>query len=135
MLGVSRRYEPGIFIEKERKTMAFERYLKQRGQVNKPRVAVWKTGQIGLNEAALREFGLTEMTHAALFYDRDKKKIGLRFSDSAKEEGAVKVVRRGGGAIIFAKGFLRYFGIEYSRARRFSLVFDEKQALYILQPE
>jgi len=115
--------------------MAFERYLKQRAQVNKPRVSVWKTGLIWLNGAALRSFGLTKMTHVILFYDRDKKRIGLRFSESAKEEGALKVVRKGGGAVIFSKGFLQYFGIEYPRAQRFSLVLDEKQALYILQPE
>jgi len=115
--------------------MAFERYLKRRGQVDSPRVAVWKTGHIGFNGAALRAYGLTKMTHAALFYDREKKKIGVRFLESGKEEGALKVVRRHGGATIFAWGFLRYFGVEFSQVRRFSLVFDEKQALHILQPE
>jgi hypothetical protein len=115
--------------------MAFERYLGQRSNVNKPRVSVWKTGQIGLNGAVLHELGLEKKTYASLFYDRAKKKIGLRFSDSAKEEGAVKLVRRGGGAVVFARGFLRYFKIDHSRARRFKLVFDEKQSLHVLEPE
>ena len=108
--------------------------MRQRGEMSKPWAAVWKTGQIGLNAAVLHELGLAKATHAVLFYDLDTKKIGIRFAESAKEEGAVKLVRRGGGASIFAKGFLRYFGIDHSKSRRFSLVFDQKQNLHILEP-
>ncbi len=115
--------------------MAFERYLKQRGEVTKPLATVWKTGQIWLNRAALDGLGQKKVTHAVLFFDRDKKKIGIRFTDSAKEEGAVRVSTRGAGAAVFAKGFLKYFGIEHNKSRRFKLVFDKKQRLYILEAE
>lgn len=115
--------------------MAFERYLRQRAESMKPAASLWKTGQIGINGAALRELGLEKMTHVVLFYDRGRKKIGLRFADSGREESAVKLVRRGKGAAVFARGFVKYYGEDITKARRFKLVRDEKQNLWVLEPE
>ena len=115
--------------------MAFERYFRQRADMSKPRVLIGKTGQIGLNAAGLQKFGLGKATHAALFYDRDKKKIAIQFADSAKEKGLLKLVPRGNGVVIFAKSFLRYYEVDFSRAQHYSLIFDGKQDLYVLEPE
>ncbi len=43
--------------------------------------------------------------------------------------------RRGGAAVLFARGFFRYYGIDFSKSRRFRLAYDEKQSLHVLEPE
>jgi hypothetical protein len=116
--------------------MAFERYIGQRrAAFMVPKAAIWKTGQINLNRAFLEKHGIPKAGHALLFFDREKKRIGIRFTAEAKEAGAAKVAKKAGGAYIFAKGFLAHFGIEHGKARRFDVRRDDKEDLFILEPE
>jgi hypothetical protein len=100
-----------------------------------PKAAIWKMGQINLNRAFLEKYGATEKDRAVLFYDKEKKRIAFRLVGDAKEPGAAKLSKRAGGAYIFAKGFLAHFGIDHSKARRFDVRRDEKEDLFILEPE
>jgi len=124
-----------IQFNPRRRKMAFERYLRRKGFFTKPLVSIWKTGLISINDSAHRQLGLEKMTHAVLFYDRDNKKIGLRFVDSSKEEGAIRLGKRKGSTYIYARGFLGYYGVDLSKALRFTPVHDEKHNIFVLEAE
>ncbi len=115
--------------------MGFERYIGLRAMAGEPKAAIWKTGQINLNRAFLEKYDVKKMSHALLFFDKDKKKIAFRLIQDGKEPGAAKMSPKANGGMIFAMGFLRYYGIEFGKARRFDVRYDEKENLYTLEAD
>jgi len=114
--------------------MAFERYLRLRmSKFMKPAASIWKMGQINFNRSAVEKHKLSGFKYVALFFDRDKKRIGLKFTNDAKEPDVGKVSTKRGGVTIYAKGFLSHFGIESGKGRRFDIRYDEKDDLFILE--
>jgi len=115
--------------------MAFERYLGQRMALKGPKAAIWAQGIIVFNGAAIGKWKLTDSRFAVLFYDREKKRIGVKFTNDPKEAGARTFRQRKHDGTIFAKAFFGHYGIDYSKAVRFDIEFDEKNGLYILTEE
>jgi hypothetical protein len=116
--------------------MAFERYLRTRmAKSTQPAASIWKMGQVSLNRSAAEMFKLGGFKYVALFFDRDKKRIGLKFTNDAKEPGVGKISTKRGGAAIYAKGFLQHFGIDFSQSKRYTIQHDEKNGMLILESE
>jgi hypothetical protein len=101
----------------------------------KPGASIWKMGQLSFNRSAVETYKLDGFKYAVLFYDRDKKKIGIKFTNDAKEQGAGKVSMKRRDAMVFAKGFLEHFGIEHSKTKRFAIQHDEKNGMFVLEAE
>lgn len=115
--------------------MSFERYIGQRAAMKEPKASIWKAGQINLNRAFLEKYDVKKTSFALLFFDKDKKKIAFRLIQNGKEPGAAKLSPKASGAMIHTKGFLKYFGIEGGKGRRFDVRYDEKEDLYILEAD
>ncbi|MCG2815236.1 MAG: hypothetical protein L6425_04800 [Candidatus Aminicenantes bacterium] len=115
--------------------MGFEQYYGQRVKSGVPKASIWKGGQIYLNNTLLNTFNLSSTAFVHLFYDKDKSRIGFRPGSKSAEPGAIKLLVRSGGGLLFARGFLNHFGIKYSQAQRFDAHYNEKENLYILEPE
>ena len=93
--------------------MTFERYLRM-GMQN-PRSLWRRSGRWGNSASTGAPWKRTNWSgfkYVVLFYDRDKKKIGIKFTNDAKEQGVGKVSMKRRDAMIFAKGFLQHFGID-----------------------
>jgi len=110
--------------------MAFEKFT-SRGRSFKPRVSIWKRGQIGLTQAAVDKFNLFENQYVVAFYDKDVQKIGLKFTSNKQEEGAAKMNVKSTGAIFSAKAFLDYYEIDYTKTKRYDIDFDKEAELYV----
>jgi hypothetical protein len=112
--------------------MPFERFT-QTGQRFKPKISIWsKGGQMGLNQGAIVKYNLDNYRYAILFFDREIKRIGIKFTNEENEEGVINFKTRKTGGVIPAKSFLDFFGIDYSETRKYDLIFDEKSKLYIV---
>ena len=110
--------------------MAFERFTKT-GRGYTPKVSIWTRGQIGFNQGAVERFKLKDFDYAVLFYDRDERKIGVRFTTEASEDGANKIVKGKTGVFISAKAFLDYYQIDHRKTRRYDVAHDNENDLYV----
>ena len=112
--------------------MAFEKFIKTGGRIGTPKVSIWSRGQIGLNSCAIIRFGLDKYKYVILFYDKDDKKVGIKFINDNTEEGAAKIVfRKAGGLSFSGVAFLHYYGIDYSETRKYDLEYDKENDLYV----
>jgi hypothetical protein len=115
--------------------MAFEKFT-QTGQRFKPKISIWEGGQIGFTQGAIKRFNLDYFNYAILFYDRERKKIGIKFTNEEKEEGVIKFNHRKTGGVISGKAFLDFYGIDYSKTiKNLDLLFDDENELYVINLE
>lgn len=115
--------------------MPFERFTKTRSRGHTPKASIWSRGQIGFNQWAVEKFDIREFRYGILFYDRESNKVGVRFTKE-QEEGAIGItVRKTGGASISATAFLNFYGIDYSKTRRYDINYDQHNDLYVIQLE
>ncbi|MHB8066814.1 MAG: hypothetical protein ACYDIC_02825 [Desulfobaccales bacterium] len=115
--------------------MSFERFT-QTGQRFKPKLSIWgKGGQIGFNKGAMNRFSFDNFRYAILFFDRENRRLGIKFTNDEKEEGIIKFNPRKTGAVIAGKAFLEYYNIDYSKTKTYDVVFDQENDLYIVNLE
>lgn len=112
--------------------MAFEKFTKTGGRIGTPKASIWKRGQIGLNKGAIHQFQLDSYNFVILFYDKDAKKIGIKFTNNDTDTGATKIVKRKDSGISFSSlAFLNYYGIDYSETTKYDLEYDNENDLYV----
>ena len=91
--------------------MSFE-FFTIAGRSFHPKASIRKQGQIGLNQGAIKRFGIEDGQLFILGYDKEREIIAMkRISDF--QEGAKKITVRAGNGAIGAKSFLDYFEISY----------------------
>lgn len=114
--------------------MAFERFTKT-GRGYTPKVSIWTRGQIGFNQGAVEKYNLKDFNFVVLFYDRDERKIGVRFTNDSSEDGANKIIKGKTGIFVSAKAFLDYYDITHVKTKRYDIAYDSENDLYIFSPE
>jgi len=115
--------------------MAFKRF-ENAGRSYTSQLSIWSRGQMGLNNDALKEFGVKkdkDTWYVIAFYDEEMKRIGFQFTQDKTEKGILKISFRAGGATLSTKSFLDYNKIDYSENRKYDIKFDEKEKKYVVQ--
>jgi len=113
--------------------MAFERFT-QIGQSFKPKISIWANGgQIGFNQGSMKRYRLEKYQYAIIFFDKENKRVGIKFTNDENEEGAIKFNPQRG--VISGKAFLDYYSIDYSKTKNYDVVFDQENDLYIINLE
>lgn len=110
--------------------MAFQRFTES-GKGFKPRISIRPSGTIGINDAALRKFGLKEYKFIALYFDPESKQIALGGAFD-NEVGAQRLNLGRTGASVSAKRFLDYYDLGVSSTEHYECHFDSEQNLVIL---
>jgi len=114
--------------------MGFEKFTKTRARGYVPKASIWSRGQIGFNKGAAEKYNLNNFLYAILFYDKDNKQIGIKFTNDENEEGEIKITRRpAGGMSISAKAFLDFYGIEHQKTTKCNMHYDKENDLYVLK--
>ena len=112
--------------------MAFEKFTKTGGRIGTPKASIWSRGQIGLNRGAVHQFDLDSYNFVILFYDKDAKKIGIKFTNIDTDDGIIKIVKRKNSGISFSGlAFLNYYGIDHSKTTKYDLEHDKENDLYV----
>jgi hypothetical protein len=112
--------------------MPFEKFTQTRHRF-KPKLSIWgKGGQIAFNQGAIDRYNLRNYQYAILFFDREKNRMGIKFTNNENEEGAIKFKIRTTGGVIPGKAFLDYYGIDYSETKNYDVEFDKENDLYIV---
>jgi len=101
------------------------------GRSIKPKVAIRKGGQIGLNNSVVNENELNKYKYVVLFIKKDEKLIGIRFTNDDKEEGVRKIRFSKYGATIPAKKFIEMYKLETIKKRQLDCSWDKKETMVI----
>jgi|CXWL01.1.fsa_nt_gi hypothetical protein len=112
--------------------MSFEKFVLP-GRGASPRVSVNSNGQFVFNRGTFKKLELSRYNAVIFFWDDTERKVGIKFSDDAKEEGACRLyVRKDNFAVVSGTAFVSYFGIKNEVVGRYDFEFDEKEKMIII---
>jgi hypothetical protein len=111
--------------------MAFERFT-EAARSYAPKVSLRASGSIGLNYGAVRKYGLDKFPFVLLFYDRQKRMVGIKPLKSSAEAGAVKLYHRGKNSSIYCRRFFDFFEIPKVKFRT-EPSWDDKEGMLVFQ--
>jgi len=109
----------------------FERFT-QHGRSFHPKISIRKRGQVGFNNGAIKRFGLEAYDYVVIYYNKDKDKIGFKFTKDENAEGATKIVKRTGNYFFSGKSFLDYYEIKYNETEAFDVEWDSANELAVI---
>jgi hypothetical protein len=113
--------------------MAFQRFTES-GKGYRPKISLRPSGTIGINDSALKKFGLSDYEFVALYFDPETNKIAIG-GTKENEPGSQKLNKGHRGASISAKRFLDFHDIRVARVTHFECHIDIEQSLVILDKE
>ena len=105
--------------------MPFEKFIPKSTKISRPKVTIRPSGLISFDAQAVEDFKLSEATHAVLYFDRAKKRIGIKLTSDGGEEGAIPLARRRRSVSLKAPGFLDQFSIRLDAPKRLDATFDD----------
>ena len=112
--------------------MSFEEFTNTGGRIGTPKVSIWSRGQIGINKGAIHRYKLDKFKYVILYYDREVKKVGIKFTIDADKSNIIKVINRENSGLSFSgSAFLNYYGIDYGVTKKYDLEYDEESDLYV----
>jgi hypothetical protein len=115
--------------------MAWKRFTKTRSRSFVPKVGIWARGQIGFNKGAVEKYKLEQYDYVVLFFDEEQRRIGIKLTTDAKEEGATKVTKRQSAISFSANAFLNTFEIDHEKTRKYDVGFNQEEGMFIIQLE
>ena len=84
--------------------MVFEKFIKS-GRDSSPKITIRKNGQISFNAAFNRKHGVDNSKYAVLYFDQEKKRIGIQLTNDENEEGKIKIQKGKNFTTVSAKAF------------------------------
>lgn len=110
--------------------MPFEKFIPARKQ-KPPQASLKRTGTISLDIGFTRQFGLAEARAVTLYFEAQKRLIGIRSADP-KEEGAMRLSHRSRVASVRARPFFQAYGITLEKTTHVPLSFDEAEGMIVI---
>ncbi len=112
--------------------MPFEKFIPTTTKTARPKATIRPSGLISFDAQAVESFGLFDATHAVLFFDKSKKRIGVKVIKNGDEEGAIPLSRRRRSVSLKAPGFFDQFSIPLNAPKRLDASYDEADGLIII---
>jgi len=113
--------------------MGFRKFIdtKKRG-ASLPMISIWTRGQISFNTVAAESLHLKDYSHIELYFDHQKRLIGLNPTNIITE--SIPINFRDGGLVNFsAIPFLRSIGIFGNKTAKYIITDDRKvSGLYVV---
>jgi len=100
--------------------MAFERFT-AKGRISAPTLSIRSNGQIAFNKKAVDENELMNYRYAVLFFDPERKAIGIKPTNDDMETGKRRLAVKKGTAFISAHSFLSFYGLNRKKSEKFPL--------------
>ncbi|MEP0775190.1 MAG: hypothetical protein HRF46_12590 [Acidobacteriota bacterium] len=110
--------------------MPFEKFIPARKQ-KPPQASIKRTGTISLDAGFASQVGLAEARAVTLYFDPQKRLVGLRAADP-KEDGAVRLSHRTRVASVRARPLFQAYGIALEETARVPVSWDEAENLVVL---
>ncbi len=107
-------------------------FFRETGRGYRPKASIRKQGQIGLNQGAIKRFGVGKFKFAVLGFDRDIQRVYVHLTNNDQELGSNRVMVRDNNGTIGAKAFLDYFDIDYQKETKSYEVKKEEGTGYLI---
>ncbi len=111
--------------------MVFEKFIPPR-KVKAPQVSLKRTGTISFDAASVEAFGLAGVPGVALYYDPDRKLIGVKVVTDLREEGALKLTHRKRVSSVRARLFFESYNIPLAQTRRVAVTREPDSDMIVL---
>lgn len=111
--------------------MPFERFTEV-GRVFRPRASLRSNGQIGFNHGSVKRFAMEKYSHVVLFYDREKKRVGIRLTDDSQEPGASTLILHSGNGTVSARAFLEYYNLTPEKTTQYDITQEEGSDMLVI---
>jgi hypothetical protein len=112
--------------------MAFERFVPPQAAGTRPRATIRPSGLISFDAASVAAFGLEKAKFAILFFDKTRKIIGVKLSNSADEEGVLQLSRRRRSVSLKSPQFFHQYGLSIDDSQRFEVSRDQSDGLLLI---
>ena len=113
--------------------MTMEKFDKQRIS-GVPAITIRKNGSISLNSMACKEFPIKDKKHAALFYDKEEKTIGIQPVDAKPGSPTFVITREKKTLTINCRSFLRHCGFSFEQGSKvYPAPWDAKKGMIIVK--
>lgn len=112
--------------------MRFEKFTQKGIRKRQPLVTIFSAGYIKLNSACMEKY-FKGIKYMQLFYDYKDKIIGIRKA-TPKGQGIFKLTLGGNkkSGTVAGKSFLKYYNIDFGRARSFEPIWNEKNKMLLV---
>jgi hypothetical protein len=111
--------------------MPFEKFIPPRRH-RVPQVSIKRAGTIAFDNSYASTVGLAKASHALLFFDPARKLVGVKPTNDAKDEGALKISHRKRVCSVRARIFFDVYGITLERTSRFPVEYDQDSKLVVI---
>lgn len=112
--------------------MVFEKFVPPRRQKS-PQVSIKSTGTISFDKAYAASIGFGDATHVILFFDPQKKLVGVKRATDPRDDGALKLSHRQRVSSVRGRTFFEHYGISLETTRRFPVRYDEEAQMAIIE--
>lgn len=112
--------------------MAFERFIPPRSAGPKPKATIRPSGLISFDAGAVEAHDLSKASHAVLFFDKQRKCIGIKPTDNREDEAALPLNRRRRSVSLKAPHFFQIYALTFDGPQRFDLDYDTAQEMLII---
>lgn len=114
--------------------MGFEKFVPPRRQ-RPPQVSIKKTGTITFDMSWISTHAFDKVNYVTLYFDPAHKLLGVRPTNDAKEEGALRLSHRKRVSSVRARLLFEAYGLKLERTARFPVRFDEEEGMAVVSLE
>ena len=104
--------------------MPFERFIPAQNPGTRPKATIRPTGLISFDSSAVKAFGLDKATHVVLFFDKNRKLVGVQPTSKDEEHGAFKLSRRRHSVSLKAPSFFDRYALALVQVQKFEVTRD-----------
>lgn len=111
--------------------MSFEKFVPPKKK-RADEVSIKATGTISIPSSFVAEHGFADMHFATLFFDKERKLVGVKPTANAREDGAITLSHRRRVASLRARAFFEHYGIPLAGTKRFPVTFDAELGMAVI---
>jgi len=111
--------------------MAFIKFTGH-GRSYAAKASISRNGMLSFSDGARKRFNMDEFPVCVLYFDPERRQIGIEFTADEKAEGARRLRLRKTGADVAAKAFVEYFNIGVQETTVFPVGTDESTEYAII---
>ena len=114
--------------------MSFEKHIPTKGRSEAPLVSLRTNGKLGFSVPAVRRYiKITRYRFAILYFDKDKRRVGIEFTNDSAKAGVLKICKSKSTQeyYINIQGFCTEFKISLKKTRRYLLRWNKSLTMHV----
>lgn len=94
-------------------------------------VSIYNTGVIAFSSTFSVKNNIGRYKYIELYYNKEDHQIGIKFIKK-QDDNSFGLTKRGNIYTTMIRSFLKHYGIDFSKPKKYSYTFDEAHGMYII---